>query len=258
MMICVLKKIFSLLQMYQQTACELCSFKFLKIRFVVFSVFVLSSTSGCDYIDSRSFKTAMEQKNCEDAKNILLRTLKRDRNNKEAEYNLVHAFACAGDFISAQKQVDTALLNESPYIYELNFLKGYILGEMGDVDEALMAYQKALEINPDIRIKQNMELLLKDQQSGKSGKKKKGKNKDKSSESDKNSDEGDKNKDEENKKSNADQKNKQDPKENQSKKMTQKQIEKIMKEIDGDEKKIRSQGLKVKSKKGGPSNEKNW
>lgn len=31
-----------------------------------------------------------------------------------------------------------------------------------------------------------------------------------------------------------------------------------MKEIDGDEKKIRSQGLKIKSKKGNESSGKNW
>lgn len=235
----------------------------LKAKFINFALIIsVSLLSSCGYIESRSFKTALEQKNCLEAKNILLKSLKKDLNNDHAKYNLIHSFACAGDLDSANKQID-ALLNEgSKYKYELYFLKGYILGEMGDIDEALMAYQNALDINADVKIKQNIELLLKDQQSGKSGKKKKGKNK-KQKDSDPSDDQNDPNQDpEDQKQQNKDKKSSGEDQKKESqkqpKKMTDKQVEKIMKEIDGDEKKIRSQGLKIKSKKGGQNNEKNW
>lgn len=214
--------------------------------------------SGCNYLSSQAFKNALQTKNCEEAKSILLNTLRSDVNNEKADYNLVHAFVCSGDLAASIKQINALLKNKSPYAFELLFIKGYVLGEMGEIERALSAYQKALDIHSDLRIKENMELLLKESKSGKSGKKKKGKGNKDQSETDKNEKGEQDDPEQKNNDSKESDPNDKDPKNNKSKKMSQKQIEKIMKEIDGDEKKIRSQGLKIKSKKGGGSNEKNW
>lgn len=219
----------------------------------------LVATIGCDYLVSRSFNKALELKNCDEAKNILLNAIKKNLNDINSKYNLVHSFVCSGDLPSAIKQIDALLKEPTSYKFELNYLKGFLLGELSEVEQALGAYQKALDIKSDKKIKQNMELLLKQEQSGKSGKKSKGKGKDKDDSEAGDQSEGeqqDQDKDSKNKDS-KDKKDK-DPKDSKSNKMTQKQIEKIMNEIDGDEKKVRSQGLKVKSKKGNESSDKEW
>lgn len=213
----------------------------------------------CSFIDSRTLKMALEKKSCEEAKVLLLEELKTNINSLKPQYNLIHAFMCSGDLVSAQKQIDTLLKTESPLIFELFFLKGYILGEIGEIDEALLAYQNALEVRSDPRIKENMELLLKASKSGKSGKKKKGKGKkQEESESDKNSEGDEEDPDKKNDNPDLNKPSNKKPKDNQSKKMSQKQTEQIMKEIDGEEKKVRSQGLKIKSEKGSSNNDKNW
>lgn len=215
--------------------------------------------TSCGYVDSRAFKMAIESKNCEEAKSILLSVLRKKSDNQDAAFNLVHTFMCAGDLVSAQKQVDALIRSKSPYLFELYFLKGYIAGEIGEVDDALLAYQKALDIKTDQKIKKNMELLLQDSKSGKSGKKKKGKGKkQKDSQTDKNSKDNENDPEQKNENPDPNKPSDKDPKDEQSKKMTKKQTEKIMKEIDSEEKKVRSQGLKIKSKKGGSQNDKNW
>jgi tetratricopeptide (TPR) repeat protein len=226
------------------------------IRFTVLLFLILS---GCDYFKGKNFESALKQKNCDQAKSILLNMLKENPSNFKPKYNLIYSYVCAGDLPSALKQVDVLLKEEKKYAFELYFLKGYLNGEIEELDEALASYQKALEIHADTRVKQNMELLLKQQGGGKSGKKQKGKGKkQEDSESDKNSDGSDSDSEKENKDPKSSKQKDQDPKDGNSKKMTQKQIEKIMNEIDGDEKKIRSQGLKIKDKKGSGSSGKNW
>jgi Ca-activated chloride channel homolog len=233
--------------------------KSLRAYRVAFLILSLCAISGCDYLVSRSFHKALELKNCEEAKNILLRSLSKNLNDNSAKYNLVHAFVCSGDLPSAIKQIDALLKSTTGYEFELNFLKGFLSGETGEIEQALRAYQNALDIKSDTKIKQNMELLLKQERSGKSGKKSKGKGKDQ-----KDSESGDKSEDEQQdpqkdgKDKQKEEKKDKDAKDGKSTKMTQKQIEKIMNEIDGDEKKVRSQGLKVKSKKGNESSEKEW
>ncbi len=214
---------------------------------------------GCDFLESRNFKKSYDQNNCIEARKILLNSLKRDFNRYAPKFNLIHTYICEGELVQAVKQA-TALLNDNAdHKFELYFIKAYLQGEMGETEQALSTYQKALDIKTDLRVQQNMELLLKDSNSGKSGKNKKGKGKknDKSQSDD--TSEGDESDPERKNKGSADEDlSSKDPKNENSKKMSKQQIQKIMKEIDGDEKKIRSQGLKIKSKKGNESSGKNW
>ncbi len=231
--------------------------RFLRTKTVL--IFLVLSTIGCGYFESRAFRVAIEQKNCDIAKNLLLRSLKKDLNNQSAQYNLAQTFVCSGDLVSALKHIKILLKNNSAFQFELLYLQGFILGQTGEIDDALSSYQRALDIRSNIEIKQNMELLLKNSKSGKKGKKKKGKGKNSDkSQADKNADGEQKDPKRESKDPRSDSQSQQDPKNNKSQKMSQKQIEKIMKEIDSDEKKVRSQGLKIKSEKGGSSSEKNW
>lgn len=220
---------------------------------------VVGLLAQCNYLESRALKLAIEQQNCDQGKKIMLNALKKNLNNKVAKFNLIHTFLCSGDIPSALKQIDSLLLEQTGFEYELYYLKGFLLGETGEINEALASYQKALDLNQDVKIKQNMELLLKQQSSGKGGKGKKGKGKNQDqSQSEKNSEGKNEDPQRQSDQENSEPQNNKDPKNNQSKKMSQKQIQKIMKEIDGDEKKIRSQGLKIKTKKGNDSSDKDW
>lgn len=224
-----------------------------------FVLILASSFFGCDYYESRNFKLAYEQNNCIEARKILLNTLKKDFNKYAPKFNLIHTYVCEGDLLLAVKQATALLADDVDHKFELYFIKAYLLGEMGEIAEALSNYQKALDIKSDKRVQQNMELLLKGSGAGKSGKNKKGKGKkNDKSQSDENSDGEESDPERKDQGSSKDDSSNKDPKNEQSKKMSQQQIQKIMKEIDGDEKKIRSQGLKIKSKKGNESSGKNW
>ncbi len=226
---------------------------------LLYFVFLGLFLPACSYMESRNFYSAYKQSNCEEARKILLNSLKKNFDQYAPKYNLIHTYICSGELNLAIKQINALLVDDGVDKFELYFMKGYLLGETGDLELALGAYQDALDIRSDIKIKQNMELLLKGSKSGAKGKNKKGKGKkNDKSESDDDGKGDDSDPERKNKNpSDGDQSNK-DPKNDSAKKMTKQQIQKIMKEIDGDEKKIRSQGIKIKTKKGGASDGKNW
>ncbi|MCO5114598.1 MAG: hypothetical protein M9899_10565 [Bdellovibrionaceae bacterium] len=232
----------------------------------VFSLFILlMSLTSCDYLRLRSVNKDLENKNCESARDKLLKGLKQNPDSMAYQYNLIFVSLCEENAGRALKQMDYVLsmegegaetsYSQESYSFATLFLKAYVLGEMGDVDEALAAYQEALVYRPtDIKVKQNMELLLQSN-SGKSKKKKKGGKDSDSASANEEQEKGDKQADK------IDQSEKDEKKlqeESQQKKpLSEKQIEQIMKEIDGDEKKVRSQGIEIKKSKGQKS-EKNW
>lgn len=214
---------------------------------------------GCDYLSSRNLKLSFDQKKCTNARDSLLNELKDNHKDAIANYNLSFYFICNEELPLAIEHIGSIIANGTPFEFELYFLKAFLLGKAGRIDEALLNYQYALEFKPANRdVKKNMELLLSGSKNGKGGKKSKGKGKqDKDSQADNNSKGANEDPERDSKQKNDEQNNR-DPKESKSKKMSQKQIEKIMKEINGDEKKIRSQGLKIKTKEGTGNNEKNW
>lgn len=211
--------------------------------------------SGCDYLRLRSINKNIEKQNCAEARQKTLEGLKKSPASDQYHYNLIHVLLCEQSVDKALKQMDYVLsLEQSRFEYPTLFLKAYVLGQVGEVHPALETYQKALAFKPEIKIKQNMELLLqsnagKDQQKSKDGK----------GEDDSNPD--DKKKEQDKKDSKADESEhdeSQQQKESQQKKnLSEKQIQQIMKEIDSDEKRVRSQGVEIKKSKGQQS-EKNW
>lgn len=220
---------------------------------VYLGIFFLTS---CSYIDTRSVNHLLKSEDCQSAKYLLLELLKKEPRSFKHSYNLIHSFLCQGELEQAKKQVDILLLAETPFQSELLFLKGFILGELGQTLKALKTYQKALDIRPDIKIKQNMELLLKKSKKGKKGKKSK---KDKSEGQDSSGDQGSQSEDQQNPQNNpSEAPNEKEDQSSQDKKwMTKDQVEKIMKEIEANEQKVRSKGMRIKSK-GKNESGKNW
>lgn len=227
-----------------------------RISIRLFFLFGFLMLTSCEYWHLRSVTRDLKNKNCDHAKETTLKML-RSSESLVHHYNLIYVSLCEENLDRALKQMDYVISKQgSGFDFEALFLKAYVLGEMGNVDEALATYQEALVFKPtDIKIKQNMELLLQSN-SGKSQKKKKDGKGDDSSNPDEKQEKG-----EDKKPSDADQTEhdeKQQQQESQQKKsLSQQQIEKIMKEIDSDEKKVRSQGIDIKKSKGQKS-EKNW
>ena len=213
--------------------------------------------TSCGYIDVRNVNRFLKSEDCQSAEYLLLELLKKEPQSFKYSYNLIHSFLCKGELEQARKQVDVLLSANTPHKYELFFLKGFILGELGQTSEALATYQKALDIKPDVKIKQNMELLLKRSKQGKKGKKSQ-KNKSEGQES--SGDQGSNAEDKPSPKSQPSNDNNEndDSSSQEKKRMTKDQVEKIMKEIESNEKKVRSKGVRIKSKKGGESSGKNW
>lgn len=211
--------------------------------------------SSCEYVRLRSIGRDLAKQHCESAKNKTLSALKNTKYPERYHYNLIHVFLCEEKVDLALKQTDYVLsLSDSPYRFPALFLKGYLLGQIGDVDLALDSYQQALQYQGDIKIKQNMELLLQQNQ-GKSKKKDKdGKQQD--------SEKPDESKKDEDKKDQSANQTEHDEKQQQEesqkqKNLSEKQVQQIMKEIDNDEKRVRSQGIDIKKGKGQKS-DKNW
>lgn len=229
--------------------------KYTQIQVLFLWVVLGVSLSSCEYVRSRSIGRDLTNLHCESAKNKILEALKNTKHPEKYQYNLIHALLCEEKIEQALKQSDYVLsLSNSGYEYPTLFLKGYLLGQIGDVDKALDSYQKALVYKADIKIKQNMELLVQ-QNKGKS------KKKDKSGK-DKNSDRPEDSKKDEDKKDQGKNTSEHDEKQEQQesqkqKNLSKKQIEQIMKEIESDDKKVRSQGVDVKESKGQTS-DKNW
>lgn len=215
------------------------------------------ASSSCDYLKLRSIAKDLENQNCESARKKVLNALRDEKNIEAYEYNFIHVLLCEQQRERAFKQMDYLLKQDTPYKFQINFIKAYVLGELGEIDQALQAYQKALYYRPDVRVKQNMELLLK-QNPGKGDKKKSGKE---SSEQGQDSQSSDKDsngskKPQEPDLSEHDEKEQQQESQ-QKKELSEKQVEQIMKEIDNDEKKVRSEGIEIKKSQGQKS-DKNW
>lgn len=216
--------------------------------------------SGCEFFRIQAVNKMMDNAECDQARIHLLKYIKSKPEALAYNYNLVFAFLCQKDDENALKQMNILLQQvDGQPRFNLLFLKGWLLGETGKVEPALMAYQEALEIVPASKeVKQNMELLLSENKSGTGGKKSKGgKSGDKQDQKDKDS-KGDESSEKNDPSNSQKSENSDDGKAGQKKKkMSSKQIEKIMKEIESNESKVRAKGLKVESK-GSDDSGKDW
>lgn len=184
-----------------------------------------------------------------------LKALSNDPLNPRLHLNLGLALAAGEEWDkAAQSFASAAELAHSDKELQFDAYFDWALAatKKGDIDQALAAYQKALEVHPDsIEVKTNIELLWQGQGKGK-GKSKDSKSGDKNK--DKKDGQGDQNKNKN--QSQQQQPQHQQPKPFQSKDLSRQEVRKILEEIKNQEQSIRAKEYDRKSKE--PGDGKDW
>lgn len=147
------------------------------------SVLVILSLS-CQkiYLDPRAYvanekaKVTLKNQNFSDAQDFLLRSLRFAPFQSEVHLNLGYLQEISKDPEKAMKSYKNAQVYALAYsptpvpLYYGLYNEAQLLGQQKKVDEALIAYQKALTIYPPSKeIKHNIELLIQMQQQQQSG-----------------------------------------------------------------------------------------
>lgn len=188
-----------------------------------------------------------------------------DPESAEIHLNMGLAFEAAGDAERALKSYKTADLLaqgfETQFIARFN--QGALLQKAKKTDEALEAYHKALEVNPESReTKINIELLIQEQQKGGGGgqgqqpqkpDQQKGEGQGQDQQKDPKDGQGEKEKEEKPKEY---AKNKPQPRPFKSEELTQSDVNKILGELRNQEQRIRSEYNKREVKE--KSRDKDW
>jgi Ca-activated chloride channel family protein len=116
---------------------------------------------------------AFKEERLNDAYNAFVTSLSELPFSPEIHYNLGRTFFENKEYDKAQKEAKIAAKyapEKSETKFQALFLQGASLGEAKKVDEAIAAYQEALEIKPDsVEVKTNIELLTQQQQGGGGG-----------------------------------------------------------------------------------------
>lgn len=201
----------------------------------------------------------------EEAVSKFSEALSADPEAAEIHLNMGLAFEALGDAERALKSYKTADLLAQNFDTQFisRFNQGALLQKAKRTDEALEAYHKALEVNPESReTKINIELLIQDQQqSGGKGQgqqnkpdQQKGEGEGQDQQKDPKDGEGDKDKKEDKPKEYA--KNKPQPRPFKSEDLTQSDVNKILGELRNQEQRIRSEYNKREVKE--KSRDKDW
>ncbi|AHI06526.1 hypothetical protein BDW_10130 [Bdellovibrio bacteriovorus W] len=154
--------------------------------------------------------------------------------------------------LQAYKEAETLALKEGApeLVFMARFNQGQLLGKAQKVDEALAAYQAALDVIPNsMETKTNIELLIQSQQGGGKGK------------NDKKDDKGDQNQDQKDQDEDGEDKKEDEPKEGQKKQspkyqprpyqgeqLNEADVKKILDELKQQEEKIRAEYNKKETK----------
>lgn len=188
-----------------------------------------------------------------------LSALEEDPLNPIVQLNLGMAFEMNEEYDKAEQAYQAAaeLAKDDPnFQFVANFNIGVVRGKKKDIDGALVAYQKALDLNPNSQeVKTNIELLIQNGGGGGEG----GENQDQGKSGDKNKSQGQGEKKDQQKGNDPqyEQPKKPQPKPFESKELTPADVKKILDEIKNQEQSIRAQEYK-KSKKESPRGGKDW
>lgn len=124
------------------------------------------------YVTNENAKNAVKNQNFSEAQDFLIQALRFAPFQSEVHLNLGHLQEISKDPDKAMKSYKNAqgyATAPVPLYYGL-YNEAQLLGQQKKVDEALIAYQKALEIYPPSQeIKHNIELLIQMQQQQQNG-----------------------------------------------------------------------------------------
>lgn len=262
----------------------------MKFKFILISLLALMGLFSCgqhvDYIQSfyynEKYRYLLSKKQNEKAQAAELLSKENLQNHYQQDNNLGIVFNLLSKNDEAEKSFDEALKNahnqypegsadQLTAVFKVHFNRGVFYGGQGKVDQALIEYQKALDIVPNsIETKTNIELLIKKQQEEQKNGKGKGqqdqKDKDKnnqsgdSKEGDKDNDKSDKEKEQKKQSQDRKQTGKYQPRPFQGDQLSEGDVKKILGELSQQDKKIRAQFDK-KEKNESPfegKNEKDW
>lgn len=225
------------------------------------------------FVENRLGQKFMETQNFVESRDHFIAALEFDPFRPELHSNLGLGFLLSQDPDKAiqsfkkAEELSVGSKQEAPLKFVSRFNQGVVQSMQGKIDEALNAYQKALEVNPEsLETKTNIELLIQSQQQqqqgeGESKNSDPNQGKDPKENSDKSKDGKDKDKDQKDQKDQKDdnQKDKKDKnrdyKPNQKYKprefkgeMNQSDVNKILGEIKAQEQKIRANYNKSEAK----------
>jgi Ca-activated chloride channel homolog len=202
-----------------------------------------SATTLTAYLDNRAGLSHLGSKSYYQAYEDFLRALNSDPLNPDIQMNVGLSFEASEDYEKAEKAYMSAYelsKGDSAREFAALFNLAGARGRKSDIDGALQAYQKCLDINPEsLEVKTNIELLW--QQSGGKGKSKDGKD-GKGDKDDPNKDDKDKDKDDKDQKKDRpyEQPKKQQPKPFEGKDLSKEDVRKILDEIQNQEQSIRA------------------
>lgn len=214
-------------------------------KFIGVTLLLISQTVSAASFESwqynRSGLKKFQQKSFFPAYQDFLKALENDPFNPEVQLNIARTFEANEEWPKAEKAYRGALkiFNEkSQRRFEVLFNLAGVLGKQKRIDEALAAYQQALEIEPDsIEVKTNIELLWQSGGGGGSGDQQKPQD-----------DKGDQQQQGQNDQPQPDQQKKPQPKPFQSQDLSQDDVKRILDEIKNQEQGIRAQDYDKGSK----------
>lgn len=194
--------------------------------------FAAQSATVKSYVRNREGLSSFKNKNMFQAYQKFTKALEDDPLNPEIQMNIARIFEENEEFEKAEKGYRAAmrvLPADSPRRFEALFNLAGVLGKQKKIDEALTAYQAALEMDPEsIEVKTNIELLWQGGGGGggqgKSKDQQQGENKDKG-------DQGDQ----------QDQQQQKKPKPFDSQNLSKDDVKRILDEIKNQEQNIRAQ-----------------
>ncbi len=124
---------------------------------------VAQATSVQSYMRNREGLSEFEKESYFSAYKAFVKAIEEDPMNPELQLNLARTFEANEQYEQAEQSYRAALSllpKDSKLRFEALFNWAGVLAKLSRIDEALAAYQQALEMDPDsIEVKTNIELL---------------------------------------------------------------------------------------------------